>query len=323
MKIIKKLLTILIFILLLISCNSNNTYTKMIYTMDTIVNVRLEVKNEATANVYFTEIEKIYEKYNNLADDYMSHANIKSIKDINTNRTEIVDDELIDLLNYAISIKEETNGYYEPLIGNISHLWKDYVLNSESSNVDFVLNSLDEELNNIRESKIVIEGNRVSIIGDANIDLGGIAKGYATQKVYEYLKNNNVRYYLIDAGSSNILLGEKSNNKDFSVGIKKMDSGYFEIIKAKNKAIVSSSYREQVKLIDGNRYTHLINAKTGKTIDNYFSLTLIGDDSAMLDAYSTALYAMSIEEIKKFLNNKNIDVIIYDEDKLIYSSLKA
>ncbi len=322
MKMIKKILAILIFGLLLSSCNRLNTYKKMIYTMDTIVNVKLETTNEATANVYFTEIENIYEKYNNLADDYMSHANVKSVYDINTNRTEVVDDELIELLNYAISINNETAGYYEPLIGNISHLWKDYVLNTENPNVDYVLQSLDKELNNIKESKIVIEGNKVSIIGNANIDLGGIAKGFATEKVYQYLKKNNVRYYLIDAGSSNILLGEKSNNKDFNVGIKKMESGYFEIIKAKNKAIGTSSYREQVKNIDGKRYTHLINAKTGKTIDNYFSLTLIGDDSAKLDAYTTALYAMSVEEIKEFLNDKNIDAIIYGEDGLIYSSLK-
>lgn len=325
MKMIKRILTILMFVFLLASCNRLNTYTKMIYTMDTIVNVKLEATNEATANVHFTEIENIYEKYNNLADDYMSHSDIKSVYDINTNRTEVVADELIELLNYAISINKETNGYYEPLIGNISHLWKDYVLNvkkPEDGNIDFVLQSLDKELNNIKESKIVIEGNKVSIIGNANIDLGGIAKGFATEKVYQYLKKNNVRYYLVDAGSSNILLGEKSNNEDFNVGIKKKDSGYFEIIKAKNKAIGTSSYREQTKLIDGKRYTHLINAKTGKTIDNYFSLTLIGDDSAKLDAYTTALYAMSVEEIKEFLNYKNIDVIIYGEDGLIYSSLK-
>ncbi|UKI50939.1 MAG: FAD:protein FMN transferase [Clostridium sp.] len=125
--------------------------------MDTIVNVKLEATNEATANVHFTEIENIYEKYNNLADDYMSHSDIKSVYDINTNRTEVVADELIELLNYAISINKETNGYYEPLIGNISHLWKDYVLNVKKSlkmvTLIFVLQSLDKELNNIKESK--------------------------------------------------------------------------------------------------------------------------------------------------------------------------
>lgn len=310
-----------LFLLLAISCRSLNKYDYMIYTMDTIVSVSLYSSDEAKANCAFSDIEGIYTTYHRLANDYTTYTDVVNIKTLNEQRSGIVDKELYDLLKYAIDIKKETNGYYEPFIGNLSHKWKEDVLASDTP----ILPSesfIKVELNKIRGSSILFEEkNKITLIGEANLDLGGVAKGYATKMVEAYLKEQKIVNYLVNAGNSNLLLSSKPKGDTFSIGITNLQgTGYYEIIKTKNKAIVTSSYKEQNKVIDGVTYTHLLNPKTGYPLSTYASLTLVGDDQAQLDAYSTALYAMSVDEIKEFLKNKDIDILIYGETNKIYST---
>ena len=319
----KKILFILLCIFSLTSCRTLNKYSHYIYSMNTIITVDIYAESQSDASSYFDEIEKIYQLYNKLSSDYDTYNNICNIKTLNVNRSGIVQEELYELLKYAFEIKEETNGYFEPFIGTLSHKWKDDVLNNENPIIpsnEYIQSQLDI----INNSKIIFEeNNKITLIGDANLDLGAIAKGYATQKVYDYLQNEGIKNYIINAGNSNVLLGEKPNEENFKIGLKNLEgTAYYEILELKNKAVVTSSYKEQNKQIDNILYTHLINPKTGYPISDYASLTLIGNDSGLLDAYSTAVYSMQLDEIKEFIKTKNIDVIIYGPKDLIYSSVE-
>lgn len=311
----------ILFLCILTSCRQLNKYDHMIYTMDTIVSISIYSTDKAAINEHFEQIENIYSLYHQLANDYTSYTNLVNIKTLNEERSGIVSNELYDLLQYAIDLREETNGYYEPFIGILSHKWKDDVLNNNNPILPDSTD-IENELKKIKTSSLNFEDNNmIKIIGEANLDLGGLAKGYATQRVKEYLVNEKVQNYLVNAGNSNLLLSSKPKDENFSIGITNLKGdAYYEIISTKHKAIVTSSYKEQNKVIDGVTYTHLLNPKTGYPISTYASLTLVGDDQALLDAYSTALYAMSIEEIKSFLFGKGIDILIYGPEEKIYST---
>ena len=185
--------------------------------MDTLIEVTFY--NTDNYKEHYEKIKEIYNLYDEIADDFVSSTKVDNIKKLNDERKiENAKQELIQLVNESISLSEKTNGYFNPLIGRLSHLWKESI---ESDNPyilsDEVINSELEIMNN---SKIVIDGNTISIDGLANIDLGAIAKGYATNKAKEYLDSVNVNGYMINAGASSVTLGVKGE-EDFKIGLSK------------------------------------------------------------------------------------------------------
>lgn len=312
----KKFLFLVFLIgLLLISCNSNHQETYNFFAMDTIIS--LTFYNVDDSKEIAGEVEDIYLKYDAVASDFSSGRNIKSVYDLNKERSVVVNEELKELIDFALEMGKKTDGYYNPFIGRLSHLWKEALAEGKLLTSDVIL----EELAVMHDTSISFDGFSATLVGDGNLDLGGIAKGYATNKAKEYLASIDCHSYLLNAGFSNIVLGDKFG-ECFSVGLlKATGNGYFYTLNLKDKSIGTSSIREQSVLIDGKYYSHLLNAKTGYPATDYDSISIIGDNSAILDAYSTACFSMPLEELKEFLALENLDFIVSKDNRLIYKSL--
>lgn len=306
----------LIILLFLASCYSNKIITtslKPIYAMDTIIYINFY--NVDNANDYYDDIKNIYDIYDALSSDY-DLKNASNVKTLNDDRSIIASDELIELLKIAVSYKNLTNGYYNPFIGRLSHLWKNAIKNKEVVG-DEVISS---ELEIMNSTSIVFDGNIVSLVGDGNIDLGGIAKGYATKKVCEYLKSKNVNSYLINAGESSIALGSK-NNDNFKVALgKPYNSSNISVISAKNTSIGTSSGKNQNCVVDGVRYHHLLNPFTGRPANFYDNVNVLYDDPLLCDVYSTAIFAMDKDTAINFANDLNFDILLYKDNEILYES---
>lgn len=314
---VKRLWLFISILLCLVCCSCSHTPVKETYSMfamNTSISVTFyDVKD--SKNIA-RNIEKIYLKYDSYAGDFDSYYGTLNVYDLNQRRSIEASSELLEMVNFALEAKEDTLGYFEPLLGRLSHAWKDSLSNNKLLDDEFINN----ELEIIKNSSIKIEGNVISIIGDANLDLGGIAKGYATKKVQEYLKSIDVDTYLLNAGNSNVVLGNKLG-EDFSVGLKNpFKPEYYKILSLKDISIGTSSMEHQHSLIDNVYYSHLLNPKTGKPSTYYDTISIIGDDSAYLDAYSTACFAMDIDTTKEFLKSKGYEWIAHKDGKIVYQS---
>ncbi len=315
----KKIFILIItsFLILLTSCNEEiKENTKIIYALDTSISVTIYSNDKETTTKHLNEINNIYLQYSKLADNYKSYESVENIYDLNENRSIIALEELIELLNYSLEMKDITNGYFNPFIGRLSMKWKNALFKDNPH----VLNDdeINTELNKIASSSLLIEGNNVSIVGDGDIDLGALAKGYATQKAKEYLDLNDIKNYIINAGSSNVLLGEKTDGKEFKVGIEKVFyEGYYEVLNVKNKAVVNSSVKNQHVYINGVLYHHLINPHTGYPANFYESIVVVGDDSGYLDALSTALFVMDLDILENFIQDTNLEIYAFKGNKLM------
>lgn len=312
----KKILFVLanIFsILILTSCNALKIQAcPEFYAMDTIINITFY--NTKDYSNHYNNIKSIYNLYDEIADDFeIAEGNVA---ELNAKRAITASNELIGLIEAAIEMKEKTNGYYNPFIGRLSHLWKDAIKNGAVIEDDIVNN----ELEIMNSTSITIVDNRVSLIGNGNLDLGGIAKGYASQRVYEYLKSQNVTGYLINAGLSSILFGDK--NKDvIKIGLEEpYDNKFIKIVKAKDKAIGTSSGKYQNAIINNERYHHLLNPYTGKPSNIYDNVNVMCNDSMLCDVYATALFSMELDDAKEFANLNNIDVILFKNHKILYET---
>lgn len=300
----------------LFSCNKLRVdKCNSIFAMDTIIDITFY--NTENYEEHYKKIREIYYIYDQVANDFELSTKYDNIKKLNDYR--MIDNaspELIELLTKAIELEEDTKGYFNPLIGRLSHLWKEVIKADEPYILDDEI--IKSELEIMRQSKIIIEGNKIAIIGDANIDLGGIAKGFATNKAKEYLESENVSGYLINAGSSNVSLGDKG--EAFNVGLAKpLEQGMIKKISTYNTSIGTSSYKYQHKIVDNLIIHHLLNPFTGYPANNYTNVNVICDDATLCDVYSTAIFTMELEYAIEFSKQKNIDILLY-KDTILYES---
>lgn len=308
------IIALIILVFSLSGCNALEIKTcNPIYAMDTIINIKFY--NVKDSDIYYQNIKNIYNEYDILADDFKSHSGYKNIYDLNKEREIEASDKLLELVGEAIKLKEKTNGYFNPLIGRISHLWKEAI---ENKNIDSINNDLiSNELNIMNSSSILIKYNKISIIGDANIDLGAIAKGYATFKAVKYLKENNIEGYLINAGESSVALGTKAG-KAFNVALQAPYSNkIITSIECMNTSVATSSGKHQNIVIDNVRYHHIINPYTGYPSNIYDNVNVIVDNAFLADCYSTALFSMDLKTANKFALDNNFEVILYKDDKIL------
>ena len=165
------------------------------------------------------------------------------------------------------------------------------------------------------------------------IDLGAFTKGYATNLVKEYLIDRGVEYFSISAGTSSISVGRNINRPEqdevFIVSLTdpvftgSFFSQYYGTINIKDTSIATSGNFEQYTLYEGTRYHHIISPITYYPVNEYYALTIVGEDAGLLDALSTALYVMDFETLETFMNEHqetlNIQVIAYLQDGTIYT----
>ena len=312
----KKIFMMLVGLLMLLtSCNPKRIDTcTPIYVMDTVVNITFY--NVDDYKVHYDKIKKIYQDVDNVSNDFESNSQCNGVYDLNTSRSVEGNDILIELINSAVNMMNDTNGYYNPFIGRIAHLWKNAIKNNNILDG----NTIIQELEIMNSTSVEIVDYTISLKGEGNLDLGGIAKGFATQKAKEYLDSEGIKGYLINAGNSNIVYGEKFG-EEFKIGFNKpYDDGLYAVVQTNNNAIGTSSPKYQYIEVEGVRYHHLLNPYTGYPMNYYDSVNILCDNSMYCDVYSTAIYSMDLETVKEFEVEKQINVLLYKNNDIIYKS---
>ena len=196
-----------------------------------------------------SEINKIFSKIDKLTDNY-KERDLNNVYKINNSLENVqVEPELYEVLKASFCNCLDPLNYYNPLIGSLSKKWK----NSLENKVILDQETINLELTKMASTSVsFLEKNTVKKTGEAEIDLGAVAKGYALDKVKQYLDSKNYTKYLVDAGSSSILLGEKNGGKDFKIRFSNLDNTF---LLAKNCFISTSSYDKQAVEIDGVNYS--------------------------------------------------------------------
>ena len=312
----KKIIYIFITILMLISlaaCNSEVTYEcTPISVFDTVVT--MVFYDDANYKTYYNDIKAKFNEINRISDDFNINTDKNNVYVLNDKR-EVESSLLKDMLTKVLELKEETNGYFNPFIGRLTHKWKDAIKNNN------VLSSteIEEELSLMNNTTISFDGDIIKLEGQGNIDLGAFAKGYALEWAKNYLEEKKVDKYYINCGSSSIYVA----NKELNISLSKPYSNDSILdFKASNIGIATSSPKYQYSVINGEKYHHLINPFTGYPSNIYDSVNVIGNNNMKNDIYSTAFFSMSVDDVKEFVKDKDINVILYKDNEIIYQKEK-
>ena len=181
---------------------------------------------------------------------------------------------------------------------------------------------IDWHLGNVGYDRIIINESIVTVPTGMEIDLGSVAKGYATDAVLQIFDENKIDSALINLGGNVYALGRKPDKSKWKVGIQNPKDTKKMIcsLAIENKAVITSGNYERYFEVDGKRYCHIINPKTGYPADNgIISATVIGDSGLDCDALSTALFVMGTEKAIDFCKaHKEIDAVLVTDDMKIY-----
>lgn len=316
----KKYLSIIIvfamfIVLFLISQNRYKMYSKNLFYMDTYINIKLYAKNKNEADFIFSEADKIYSKYQKLTNRYDANSDISYINNNTDNLSEItIDKDLYKMIELSLFWSEKSNHKFNINLGNIISIWKNFRDNKTGIPTKEELINAKNSINDI----ILLEKNKIKN-NNPSIDLGGVSKGYATKKVADMLRDNNIKHFIINAGG-NVVVGEAYNKDFYTIGIESPinKSEIYAKIKGNNISVVTSGGYERFYEYEGIKYHHIIDPDTLYPANNMLSVTVITEDSALADILSTTLFLLPVEDgIKLVEKLDNVEAIFYIDENNI------
>lgn len=330
----KKKIAIFLILPFLFSCSNderNETLSNYAWAFGTQVSVTFV---GGTSEILNTAM-KMVEDYSKLSDAYNSWAGddgvtpITNLAQINLDKNEgreiEVDSRLAELLSYGLEMKEatsmaisgETNYFFDPLIGNVTKLWKDFV---ETKNASLPTDEdIAKALEEMNSSTLTVNGNKVTRTGKAKIDVGAYAKGYAVKKVQDYLISEGITVYSINGGSSSLGLGTTSNGYGFKIHIdREVDGSTFSsYFIAKDTAVGTSGVSEQGKTYEGKTYSHIVDPRNGSSEAQYDTVSVMAKDAALCDVLSTTIF-IGGSELAEYLSGKyDFGYMIFDGKEVV------
>jgi thiamine biosynthesis lipoprotein len=140
---------------------------------------------------------------------------------------------------------------------------------------------------------------------ETKVDFAGIAKGYAVDRAIEILKRKKLSDVLVEIGGEARALGKNKDGKPWRIGVlHPTKREYLAVLELSNKAVSTSGDYMKFFFVEGKRYSHLIDPRTGKPIsNNVCSVTVIADNCTEADALATAISIMGAQEGLKLVES--------------------
>ena len=316
---------------LLLSCSSKGYYQKVVFAMDTQILCQAQAEKEEELE----EVLSPFEQIDKIADANSPHYQTVSVYDINKAPGEIeISKELFDLLSFALEMEKETEGYFNPLCFGLSTLWKNHLHPLQEGESPSLPSPEDiaEELSKIKNTDLLLSGEGgvyraelalkegAPVKEKAQIDLGGIAKGYAAELSKKKAEEKGWEHYYINGGNSTMVFGSKEGGDGtYSLSWKQDLPGKRLFIK--NACLSTSSVSVQGVEIEGKVYSHIVNPFTGEASPSFTGVTLKGEDAGKLDAYTTALMWVEPEKREGFEKKWGVSGVYYKDGEVIEDRL--
>jgi len=281
---------------------------------DTVTSITIYAKNEAEFEQYKSLAEDTMEKYHELFDIYDNYDGVSNIKTINDNAgiaPVTVDPELISLLEFSRQEYEKTGGRVNVAMGSVLSIWHEYReagLENPSRAQIPDMQKLQQAAQHTDLEQVQIDPQASTVYlpdQEMSLDVGAIAKGYATKRLAETLEEAGVTSALLSLGGNVETIGTKADGKPWRVGVQNPDTSaaqsYLKVVNLNDSCLVTSGTYQRYYEVDGVRYHHIINPDTLMPWNTYDSVSILCGDSALADALSTAVFNMDPEEGRAFI----------------------
>ena len=278
-----KKLALILSLLLLCSC-AQKPQMESYFAMDTIMLATIYGK---------ADIEEIINEYDDIFSPTKQTSTLSAY-----NRGEEVHNEIFDdVMLRAEELAEKTDYAFSPNLGNLIDLWN--------------------------EQKVPTDDQIAAALADnTKINLSAIAKGALSDAIYEELSEKGIKSAIISLGGNVIAYGTRPDGSAWTVGVRDpngAENEYIATISANDEFVVASGDYERYFEEEGVRYHHILDGETGFPAKSEVrSVTIVSENGALADAYSTALFVMGREKALEFWReNDEFEAILVCDDKII------
>lgn len=234
-----------------------------------------------------------------------------------------VDKEVFDLIQRSKRISEITQGAFDITYGSVDKkLW----------NFDKTMTALPDvatakkSVHLINYRNVILDEKKCTVFlkeKGMRVGFGGIGKGYAAERAKIILQQKGVKSGIVNAAGDLTAWGYQQNGKEWTIGIADPNSSHhpFSYLNITNMAIATSGNYEKFITINGKKYSHTIDPKTGLPICGIKSVTIISTNAEIADAMATPVMIMGIKVGLDMVNQvAGLACIIVDDNDKIYTS---
>lgn len=238
------------------------------------------------------------------------------------NKVEL-DPETVKIIKKSQEVAELSNGAFDVTVGPLVKSW---AIGTPDEHIPSK-EELGKILPLINYKDLTVDGNTVGLKRTGQeVDLGGIAKGYAGDVAIDIYKKHGIQSAFINLGGNVVTLGNKPDGSQWKVGIRNprpkgtQGEEILGSISVTNKAVTTAGDDQRYFEKDGQRYFHILDPHTGfPAKSGLMSVTLVTDSSFDADAFDTAIFILGLEKGKEFIKQHGgIEAVFITTDKKIY-----
>ena len=258
------------------------------------------------------EIDAELKRINSLMSTYDEHSELSQF-----NRSQGTDlfptsPELLEVLRLSAEVHDHSDGAFDVTVGPLVNLWGFGPDPSRDSVPG------DEEVEAARQRTgfglLQIGGNGLHKENDLYVDLSAIAKGYAVDHVALVLDAWSIRNYLVEIGGELRAKGKNDRGISWTIAVEKPGSlsrSVFRTIELRDMSMATSGDYRNYFEVEGERYSHTIDPRTGQPItNNVASVTVLAPSAAVADAYATAINVLGVEKGLSLARELDLAVLI-------------
>lgn len=261
--------------------------TEMI--MGTVVEITVIPPNQEAIEEAFDAIKEV----DQLMSTYKPESEVSILNRQGQNHVSLQTSRIIQ---EAIKFSEVTNGAFDITCRPLINLWK----RAKKEEKIPTLKEIEEARSLVSYKKIILQGDLVKFQEPGmQIDLGGIAKGWAVDKAIQALKRRGVRAALVNAGGDLFALGKRGLWKKWDVGIQnpRDEEKILSTIEVSHRGVATSGDYRRYFTLEGRRFSHIVDPRTGETVEDVpMSVTVVAPDATTADALATGIFVLGPEE---------------------------
>jgi thiamine biosynthesis lipoprotein len=276
------------------------------FTMGTTYSIKIIGESLNTSKVR-SGIDSILYSINMDMSTYIDSSSISKFNNLDINKKDYISKDFYRVLITSSYFSKLTDGAFDITVNPLVELWGFSKKSLERLPTE---NEINQILKNIGMDNLIIgKDSWISKKNEVTIDLSAIAKGYAVDKISEYLINLNIENHMIEIGGEIRVSGLNIDNNKWQIGIQYpsfqrslnktaySDINPHTVIKISDISIATSGDYRNYFDFNGRRYSHIISPKTGYPIENkIISVSVISKECLNADALATALMVMDIED---------------------------
>jgi thiamine biosynthesis lipoprotein len=264
--------------------------------MGTLFRIKLYAANAAQAQTSFRAAFDRVRDLDAILSDYKPDSELNQISQSPIR----VSEDLFRVLAASQKLAEETGGAFDVTLGRVIHLWREARKNHRLPDTE----ALREATSRCGYRKLHLDAaNRTAALDQPGmqLDVGGIAKGYAADEALAALKRLGIRSALVAASGDLAFSDPPPGQRGWKIGVGSSD----RILELSNAAVSTSGDTEQHLDADGKRYSHIIDPATGMGLTTGITVTIVAPRGIDADGISTAVSVLGVERGKKFLEKQS------------------